>query len=77
MFMSSKSCLLDPAGELAAEGDTIEYLKGALEALPPGRYQVDETSAVALPSGRTSRRWGLLLKLDNGTIIEEPDPWEK
>ena len=26
--------------------------------------------------GQRARRWGVLLKFDDGTIIEEPDPWE-
>ena len=30
--------------------------------------------AVAL--GHTARRWGVLLKVDDGTIIEEADPWD-
>jgi hypothetical protein len=59
------------------DGDTIGYLKGILGDLPPGRYHVDEISTTPLPSGHTARRWGLLLKLADGTIIEEPDPWEK
>ena len=45
--------------------------------IEPGRYTVDEISTDPLPSGHTARRWGVLLKLDEGTIIEEPDPWDE
>ena len=41
-----------------------------------GRYTVDQIASEPLPSGHTARRWGVLLKLDDGTIIEEPDPWD-
>ena len=55
---------------------TNEYLKGILGYLDAGRYVVDEIASDPLPSGHTARRWGVLLKLDDGTIIEEPDPWD-
>jgi hypothetical protein len=74
--MSSLYRLVDSKGELMADGDTIEYVKRSLGELEPGRYTVDEISATPLPSGHTARRWGILLKLNDGTIIEELDPWE-
>jgi hypothetical protein len=37
---------------------------------------VDEIGTKPLPSGHTARRWGVMLKLEGGTILEEPDPWE-
>jgi hypothetical protein len=68
--------LIDSKGEMLSHADTIGYLKGILTHLDPGRYTVDEISTEPLPSGHTARRWGVILKLEDGTIIEEPDPWE-
>jgi hypothetical protein len=74
--MSSLYRLVDPQGEMATDADTIEYLKGILLDLPSGRYHVDEISATPLPSGHTARRWGIILKLADGRVLEEPYPWE-
>jgi hypothetical protein len=74
--MSSLYRLDDPQGELVTDGDSIGHLKSALGDLPPGRYHVDEISATPLPSGHTARRWGIILKLTDGRVVEEPDPWE-
>jgi hypothetical protein len=74
--MSSTYLLIDSKGELLSDADIIGYLKGILSHLDAGRYVVDEIATDPLPSGHTARRWGVILKLDNGTIVEEPDPWE-
>jgi len=74
--MSSTYRLVDSKGELLADADSIEYLKGLLGDFEPGRYTVDEIGTKPLPSGHTARRWGVMLKLEGGTILEEPDPWE-
>src|SRR5438309_1206192 len=42
----------------------------------PGRYTVDEIRGEPGPSGHTSRRWGILLRLEDGAVISEPDVWE-
>jgi hypothetical protein len=68
--------LVDSKGELLVDADTIGYLKGLVGDLGPGRYTVDEIRAEPAPSGHTSRRWGVIFKLEDGTIISEPDPWE-
>ena len=74
MFITYR--LVDSNGEMLSDADSIEYLKGILGHLDAGRYTVDEIASEPLPSGHTARRWGVLLKLDDGTIIEEPDPWD-
>ena len=61
---------------MLSDADTIEYLKGILGHLDPGRYTVDQIAAHSLPSGHTARRWGVLLKPEDGTVIEEADPWD-
>jgi hypothetical protein len=68
--------LVDSRGELLADADTIGYLKGLVADLDPDRYTVDEIRDEPGPSGHTSRRWGVLIKLAGRPIIWEPDPWE-
>jgi hypothetical protein len=62
--------LVDPKGELLSDADTIGYLKGILSRLDLGRYTVDEIATDPLPSGHTARRWGVILKLDDGSSID-------
>ena len=75
--MPSTYLLIDATGELFCDASSKERLEGILGHLDPGRYTVDEIATDPLPSGHTARRWGVILKLDDGTIIEEPDPWEE
>jgi hypothetical protein len=44
--------------------------------LGPGGYTVDDIHVEPRPGGHTNRRWGAIFKLEDGTIISEPDPWE-
>jgi hypothetical protein len=74
--MPSTYRLIDSKGKLLSDADTIGYLKGIFSHLDPGRYVVDEIATDTPPSGHTARRWGVMLKLADGTIIEEPDLWE-
>ncbi len=74
--MSITYRLIDSKGEMLSDAGSIGDLKGLLGDLEPGRYTVDEISSKPLPSGHTARRWGVLLKLDDRTILEEPDPWD-
>jgi hypothetical protein len=67
--------LVDSRGEMLSDADSIQGLKGILGHLDPGRYVVDQIASHPLPSGHTARRWGVLPKLDDGSIIAEPDPW--
>jgi hypothetical protein len=70
--------LVDPKGESLDTADSIGYLKGLVVDPAPGRYTVDELSQDPLPSAfvHTSRRWGVILKLGDGTILMEPDSGE-
>ena len=38
-------------------------------------YHVDQISRDQLPSGHTSRRWGVGNKRADGAVVVEPDPW--
>ena len=68
--------VVDSKGELLADADTIGYLTGLVGDLNPGRYTIDEIRGEPGPSGHTSQRWGVLFKIEDGTIISEPDAWE-
>jgi hypothetical protein len=37
---------------------------------------VDEIEREPLPSGHTSRRWGVGLKMPDGSVVIERDPWQ-
>lgn len=56
--------------------DTVDHLEPAVKSLGPGRYRVDEIAADPLPSGHTSRRWGIVIKRSDCTVEVEPGPWE-
>jgi hypothetical protein len=55
--------------------DDVDQLEPAIRSSPLSRYHVDELSADPLPSGHTSRRWGVGIKHDDGVVVLEPDPW--
>jgi hypothetical protein len=62
-------------GDPVATVDSLEGVKRVIEGLGPGRYHVEEISAGTLPSGHTSRQWGVGIKRRDGTVTVEPDPW--
>jgi hypothetical protein len=66
--------LIDSSGTILADADTIRYLRGLVGDLEPGRYVVDEISHDEIPSApaHISRRWGVIRKLADGTVIMEP-----
>jgi hypothetical protein len=67
--------LVNSKGDWLADAHSIGYRKALVANLGPGRYSIDEIRDESGPSGHTSRRWGVLLKLEHGTILTEPDPW--
>jgi hypothetical protein len=66
--------LTDSQGELLSEADSIAYLQRLVEAFELGHYVVDEVTTGAEPSKQTTRRWGTIFKLVDGTILVEPEP---
>ena len=56
--------------------DQFEAIEPAIRSSESGRYHVDEISADPLPSGLTSRRWGVRITRSEGSVELEPDPWE-
>jgi hypothetical protein len=65
----------DPNGEPIRTADSQEGIKRVIEGLGPCRYHVDEFSSDPLPSGHTSRRWGVGIKHPDGVVTLDPDPW--
>jgi hypothetical protein len=65
----------DPNGEPIGTADSEEGIKHEIEGLGPGGYHVDEISSDPLPSGHTSRRWGVGIKRPNGSVSLDLDPW--
>jgi hypothetical protein len=56
-----------------AQADEIEP---AVRTSEPGRYDVDQIERDPLPSGNTSRRWGVAIKRQDGSVLVGADPWE-
>jgi len=56
--------------------DSVEGIEVDVRAGGPGRYHVDEISADPLSSGHTSRRWGVGIKRQDGSVELEARPWE-
>ena len=55
--------------------DQVEAVEAAIRSSAAGRYHVDEISADPLPSGHTSRRWGVGIKRPDGVVTLDRDPW--
>jgi hypothetical protein len=55
--------------------DSSESLELFARDHGPGRYHVDEISADPLPSGHSSRRWGVVIAKQDGTVSVDRDPW--
>jgi hypothetical protein len=54
----------------------VDEIERVIRVLKPGHYHVDEISANPLPSGLTSRRWGIGIKNADGSVVIERDSWE-
>jgi hypothetical protein len=48
--------------------DQVGKIEPLIRSSEPRRYQVDEISAKLLPSGYTSRRWGVGIKRADGSV---------
>jgi hypothetical protein len=56
--------------------ESIKAIEPLNRSSKPGRYHIYEMSADPLPSGRTSRRWGVGIKWADGSVVMKPDPWQ-
>jgi len=48
--------------------EQVDGIEPAIRSGAPGRYHLDEISRDPLPSGHTSRRWGIATKLEDGKV---------
>jgi hypothetical protein len=62
-------------GEGLDDANTIEGGAQIVREQAPGRYGIGEIRVDPGPSGHC-RRWGVLFKLEDGTILAEPGPSE-
>ncbi len=58
------------------DADQVEAIEPVIHSIEPGCSHVDEISREPLPSGHTSRRWGVGTKLQDGRANLKRDPWE-
>jgi hypothetical protein len=68
--------LIDPNGQRVIDCKSIDFLKGMVRNLSPGSYTVAHISGSTPSAGSILRRWGAIVKFNDGRIIEEPDHWE-
>lgn len=71
--MSSVYRLIDAQGRELARGDSISYFRGLAADLPPGRYSVEEVDTDGLGHGHITRRWGSLMRFDDGSVVVDPE----
>jgi hypothetical protein len=65
--------LTDSHGKALSEADSIGYLRGLVADFESGHYAVDEVITAPDATTPTTRRWGTIFKLVEGTIIVEPE----
>jgi hypothetical protein len=63
-----------PDDDQVVDVDSLDAAEGTIAFGKPGRRHVDEIGSEPLPSVHTSRRWGIGIKRDDGTVVIEPDP---
>jgi hypothetical protein len=55
--------------------DRVEQIETAIRPVDLGRYHIDEIIAEPLTSGHTSRRSGIRIKREDGTVAVELYPY--
>jgi hypothetical protein len=55
--------------------ETAGQIETAIRAVEPGRYRIDEITHDPLHFGHTSRRWGVAIKRDDGSVLVVLGPW--
>jgi hypothetical protein len=53
--------------------DDVEEIEPPIHTSEPGILHGDEISSDPLPSGHTSRRWGVGIKPSDETVTRDPD----
>lgn len=70
---SGRYRLIDSTGRELARADTIPYFRGFVVDLEPGRYTIQEVDADPGGHAHNVRRWGAILRMENGSIVVNPD----
>ncbi|WP_165070420.1 hypothetical protein [Paludisphaera rhizosphaerae] len=65
--------LIDADGRELAYGDTIQYFKGVVTDLKPGKYTIQEVIADSLGHAHEVRNWGSIRHMDDGSVLLHPD----
>jgi hypothetical protein len=65
----------NPDNDLVVDVGFATEIETVMRSAKPGRYHVDEISSDAMPSGHTSRRWGVVINNTDGTVTMDIDPW--
>ena len=65
----------NPDGDPIGSAESIPGLARLFADVPPGRYHIDEISHDPLPSGHTSRRWGIAVKRGDSSVSIARDIW--
>lgn len=60
--------------DLVVDVDSVPAIETVIRSAKAGRYHVDEINADLMPSGHTSRRWGVVITHADGTVTMDPDP---
>jgi hypothetical protein len=71
--MPIKYRLADSHGKVLSEADSIGYLRGLIADFESGHYVVDEIITAPDATAPTTRRWGNIFKLADGSLLVEPE----
>jgi hypothetical protein len=58
------------------EVESAAEIMPAIRAALPGWYHIDEITTKPLPFHRTARRWGIVIKRGDGSVVIGRDPWD-
>jgi hypothetical protein len=67
------ACLFSAGVDVAQVDDIEPAVRGGKAVL----WQIDQIERDPLRSGHTSRRWGVGIKKQDGSIVVERDPWDE
>jgi hypothetical protein len=56
--------------------DQVETIEPSIRSSAAGRYHLDDISADPFSCGHSSRRLGVGINRQNGTVAREPDRWD-
>ncbi len=63
-------------GETGFDADTLDQAQERPLQEEPGAYHVDAIRDDPSRSGHMSRAWGCLIRHADGTVQDEPNPWD-